>query len=83
MSNEAGFITAVEPWLHQWMTKGFVPCTLNLVFQYLCDIAELVNILLLESYKSTSVSGSGELKMYISFKMPLDLVPILPIVQVV
>ena len=41
--------------------------------------------MLLESNKSLSnslVSGSGQLKMFNSVKMPLDLVPILPILQV-
>ena len=83
--SESGFITVVEPWLHYWTTKGFVPRKLNLVFVELYDIDMLGNKLLLESYKSISnplVSGSGELKVYISLKMPLDLVPVLPVLQV-
>ena len=81
----SSFTAVVEPWLHYWTTKGFVPRKLNLVLKYLYDVdAVLRDKLLLESHRSLSnplVSGSGQLKVFDIVKMPMDLVPILPILE--
>ena len=83
----SGFAKLMEPWIHYWKSSGFVPHKLHIaVVEYTDELfLELEDFLLMESQKSISTSpnsGFGQLMLYTSLTMPMDLVPVLPVFQV-
>ena len=74
--------TKKQPWIRFWRATGFVPPKLNII------VLEDTDFLLTELEKSLSTSvaspacRSSQIRLYTGRKMPMDLIPILPIFQV-
>jgi len=73
---------SVQLWLPYWIASGFVPRNLNFIVgnkdrleDYLLDAA-------LRSMYNSPGGSCGQLRLYNVLKMPLDLLPVLPLFQV-
>jgi len=82
---KSNFTKRKRSWMSHWRSTGFVPPKLNIaVLEGTETIVDyIVNVPYSEKSSTTSpVSRCGQIRIYIGLKMPLDLVPVLPVYQV-
>ena len=73
----------IEQWLNYWIVKGYVPPSLNCVIGYIDNALE--DMLLRKSYESmyhSQTCACGLLKFFTSHKGPMDLVLVIPALQI-